>query len=74
MRLGARPERKCTEAQDEVEEEKVILILRIRLHRSCTYIGYVIDNNQYAMQSMIRCGASTREYETGEIQAKQKES
>ena len=59
---------------------KVILILRIRLHRSCTYIGYVIDNNQYAMRSTIRIttswkrGASTCEYETGEIQVKQKES
>ena len=55
---------------------KVILILRIRLHRSCTYIGYVINNNQYATQSTIRRttswkhGASTRGYEIGEIQAK----
>ena len=58
---------------------KVILILRIRLHRSCTYIGYVINNNQYAMRSTIRRttsrkrGASTCRYETEEIQAKQKE-
>ena len=68
-----------TEAQDEVEEGIVILILRIRLHRSCTYIGYVIDNDQYATWSMIRRttsqkrGASTHGYETGEIQVKQKE-
>ena len=74
-----RPEQKCTEVQDKVEEEKVILILRIRLHRCCTYIGYVIDNNQYAMRSTIRITtsqkrrASTCGYETGEIQVKQKE-